>query len=226
MAPYIGWFVQILVFLMISLLFWSILCSEEDISMKLIPLSIIIPMWFISLCISIYPLFLWNTKLKKIYDLIFEFPITFILKLLLLQTNVFMIVMFIVICLIPVGLTVAIIPEDWQFKWGTVYVVSLLVLLIYSYKSQWIMSFLNYIFNNGIRDKQLLVKTLDKVNPRIFSYSMMIIIYVIYNFDTFSNSSLEIDINLMKEVFVTFIAVDTLIQLFKKDTITSNISND
>ncbi|WP_281217272.1 hypothetical protein [Lysinibacillus capsici] len=213
-APYVAWGILLLVFVLLSGLIGTFIFSTGNLIVRIIPLIMLFPIWFIGFCIVIYPLFLWNENLKKIYDKIFEFPINAMVKFYQLQTNISMVGMFFVVCLMPVGLSVAIIPNSWAFKFGLVYVISIAVLLLYTYKTQWILKLIDFTFNVPKRNKWMFEKLYKKNNPRIIAYSIMIIIYIIYNFDSFSNNYLGIDINLVKEVFVTFIAIDTLIQMF------------
>ncbi len=52
---------------------------------------------------------------------------------------------------------------------------------------------------------------------RIYTYVIMITVYISYNFFTFSNINLNFlplgMLNITKEVFVTFVAIDSLIQI-------------
>lgn len=205
---------MMILFLLISGFLFTLIRSDEDTFHRIIPMVMLFPIWFILFCIIIYPLFLWNERLKSLYEKIFNFPLEIMFKFSMLQTNIFMVIMFLIICLMPIGFSIILLPEEWAFKWGLVYIISLSMLLLYTYKTQWILRLLDYITNSKERDMKILQGILQNSSPRIISYSMMIIIYVIYNFDAFSNNYLGIDINLVKEVFVTFIAVDTLIQIY------------
>lgn len=102
---------------------------------------------------------------------------------------------------------------------GIIYLVNVFTVLIFAYFGNRIMGFLI----NNFKTKFVFVKNiLDKYSTalytRIYSYVLMIILYVIYNFISFSKenllSFLSIEsVSVIKEVFLTFVAVDSLIQI-------------
>jgi len=134
--------------------------------------------------------------------------------------NIGIVITFVIICIFPTALLILFIPEGLEIKWGLVYVVSLLVLMIFSYRYYWIITFLNFIFESK-RFRYPVIDYMEKnINYRLYAYVMMIIIYIVYNFNLFSGSFVKLDMEndmmILKEVFVTFIAIDSGIQIYSQ----------
>lgn len=108
-------------------------------------------------------------------------------------------------------------PVLMQYSQGIVYILSLLSLLFFAYKSNKIMNFFIYTFETKLF-KESLNKYSNTVFTRIFTYCFMIIIYIFYNFLAFSNTTFTLIptemLNVIKEVFVTFVAIDSLIHIY------------
>lgn len=103
-----------------------------------------------------------------------------------------------------------------QFGQGIIYILSLISVLFFAYKSNVLMRLILESF-----DTKLFRKYLDRYTntafTRKYTYIMMICIYISYNFLTFSPITLNFIpsemLNVIKEVFVTFVAIDSLIQI-------------
>lgn len=111
---------------------------------------------------------------------------------------------------------------------GLLYFLNVLTVLLYAYYGDKIMHYSFNLFEVDVFKEKILTVAMTKRLIRIYAYSIMILIYAIYNYSTFNNmteifgQSLE-NFNVIKEVFVTFVAVDTLIQIVK--TKANNQSN-
>lgn len=109
---------------------------------------------------------------------------------------------------------------------GILYLINIVTVLLYAYFGDNLIKMLFIIFKVKFFNKIILNEIITKKNVRIYTYIAMILIYVIYNFYVFNDVksifSYPIDsLNIIKEVFVTFVAIDTLIQIFK-----TNQNND
>ncbi|MBJ8085071.1 hypothetical protein JDS82_28570 [Bacillus cereus group sp. N14] len=100
---------------------------------------------------------------------------------------------------------------------GIIYLVNVFTVLIFAYLGNKVMQFIMSTLRTEIA-KDVFDKYFTVLYTRIYSYVLMILIYVIYNFMAFSQSdllkALPIEpVSVIKEVFVTFVAIDTLIQI-------------
>lgn len=103
---------------------------------------------------------------------------------------------------------------------GILYLINILTVLLYAYFGDTLMKVLFILFKIKFFKNIILKEIITKKNVRIYTYITMIVIYIIYNFCVFSDVKnifiYPIDsFNIIKEVFVTFVAIDTLIQIFK-----------
>lgn len=160
-----------------------------------------------------------NKLLSFIYNKILAIPAFVLAYYIYIIAPILSIVLFLGIYLLPSLLflkLVEIYPGLSQYSEAIIYILSLLSVLIFAYKSEIVMR----ISIDNFRPK-LFRDYLDRYSKssftRIFTYIMMIIIYIIYNYLTFSDINLNIIpsemLNVIKEVFVTFVAIDTLIQI-------------
>ncbi len=103
-----------------------------------------------------------------------------------------------------------------QYSQGIIYILSLLSVLFFAYKSNVLMGFIIETFKTKLF-RNYLNRYTNTAFTRMFTYIMMIIIYILYNFLTFSKINPNFIpsemLNVIKEVFVTFVAIDTLIQI-------------
>lgn len=103
-----------------------------------------------------------------------------------------------------------------RYEQGIIYLLSLGSVLLFAYKSNIVMNMIIESFKTKLL-KASFERYASPLFTRIGTYLFMVFIYVTYNFLTFSNISLDFIpneiLNVVKEVFVTFVAVDTLIQI-------------
>src|SRR5699024_5124149 len=111
------------------------------------------------------------------------------------------------------------IPISEDYSQGVVYILSLLSVLFFAYKGNKIMLIVMKLFQTKIL-KQQLNKYTKTFLTRLYTYLIMIIIYVLYNFLTFSDIHITFlppeNLNGIKEVLVTFVAIDSMIQIIIK----------
>lgn len=103
---------------------------------------------------------------------------------------------------------------------GILYLINVVTVLLYAYFGDNLMKVLFILFKVKFFKNIILDMIITKKNIRIYTYIIMIIIYIVYNFYTFNDIKsiwgYSVDsFNVVKEVFVTFVAIDTLIQIFK-----------
>lgn len=146
-------------------------------------------------------------------------------------TPIITVIMFLVIYFLPsmwilkLGETHAIIE---QYSQGIIYIISLLSVLFFAYKSNLVMRFIIDTFKTKLFRNYLNRYTNTAFTRRI-TYIMMIIIYISYNFLTFSKINPNFIpsemLNVIKEVFVTFVAIDTLIQIIVSKQQTTTVKD-
>ncbi|MCI3146188.1 hypothetical protein C5137_07590 [Bacillus cereus] len=134
-------------------------------------------------------------------------------------TPIITVIMFLGIYFLPsmwilkLGETHAIIE---QYSQGIIYILSLLSVLFFAYQSNLVMRFIIDTFKTKLF-RNYLNRYTSTAFTRMFTYIMMIIIYISYNFLAFSKINLNFIpsemLNVIKEVFVTFVAIDTLVQI-------------
>ncbi|PKS15395.1 hypothetical protein CX118_19335 [Bacillus sp. BI3] len=100
---------------------------------------------------------------------------------------------------------------------GIIYLVNVFTVLIFAYLGNYVMRIVMSALGTEIA-RDVFNKYFTVLYTRIYSYILMILIYVIFNFISFSQSNilsfLPIEpVSVIKEVFVTFVAIDTLIQI-------------
>ncbi len=103
-----------------------------------------------------------------------------------------------------------------RYEQGIIYLLSLGSVLLFAYKSNIVMNRIIESFKTKLL-KASFERYANPLFTRVGTYLFMVFIYVTYNFLTFSNISLDFIpneiLNVVKEVFVTFVAIDTLIQM-------------
>lgn len=103
-----------------------------------------------------------------------------------------------------------------EYSQGIIYILSLLSVLLFAYKSNVLMRLIIETFKTTLF-RRYLDRYTNTAFTRMYTYMLMIFIYVSYNFLTFSNINLILIpaemLNVIKEVFVTFVAIDSLIQI-------------
>lgn len=103
-----------------------------------------------------------------------------------------------------------------QYSQGIIYILSLLSVLFFAYKSNVVMGLIIETFKTKLF-RNYLNRYTNTAFTRMYTYIIMTIIYISYNFLTFSNINLNFIpsemLNVIKEVFVTFVAIDSLKQI-------------
>lgn len=157
--------------------------------------------------------------LSVIYDNILSIPFVGFMYFQYMLAPLLTLFMFLAIYFLPsmyilnIGETNLIVEE---YKQGIIYITSLLSVIVFAYRSNIIMRYIIETFKPKLFKKYL--ERYTTVNfTRIYTYIFMIAIYISYNFLTFSNINLTFIptemLNVIKEVFVTFVSIDTLIQI-------------
>lgn len=160
-----------------------------------------------------------NKVVSFIYKKVLVIPFLGFIYFQYLITPVLTVIIFLGFYFLPsmwilrLGETHAIIEQYGQ---GIIYLLSIISVLFFAYKSNVLMRFILESF-----DTKLFRKHLDRYTnttfTRKYTYIMMIFIYIAYNFLTFSPITLKFIpsemLNVIKEVFVTFVAIDSLIQI-------------
>jgi hypothetical protein len=104
-----------------------------------------------------------------------------------------------------------------QYRQGIVYILSLLSVIFFAYKSNLVMGFIIESFKTRLF-RTYLERYTNTAFTRMYTYFLMIAIYILYNFLTFSNVNLNFIppemLNVIKEVFVTYVAIDSLLQIY------------
>lgn len=171
--------------------------------------------------------------LSFIYKKVLVLPVIGFIYFQYIITPIITVIIFLGIYFLPsmwilkLGETHAIIE---QYSQGIIYILSLLSVLFFAYKSNLVMRFIIDTFKTKLF-RNYLNRYTNTAFTRMFTYIMMIIIYISYNFLTFSNINLNFIpsemLNVIKEVFVTFVAIDTLVQIIlaKQQVKTGKLEN-
>lgn len=188
-------------------------------------LNNILQVWFGYFIAYIGMGFLFYGIIKKsklfsfIYKKVLVLPFIGFIYLQYIITPIITVIIFLGIYFLPsmwilkLGETYAIIE---QYSQGIIYIISLLSVLFFAYKSNLVMRFIIDNLKTKLFRNYLNIYT-NTAFTRMFTYIMMIIIYISYNFLIFSKINLNFIpsemLNVIKEVFVTFVAIDTLVQI-------------
>ncbi|MBU9673846.1 hypothetical protein KQ939_09880 [Planococcus sp. CP5-4] len=161
-----------------------------------------------------------NKVAAFIYTKILSIPAIGFIYFHYISAPILTILMFLGIYLIPSVLFLSFKeahPIFMQYSQGIVYILSLLSVLFFAYKSNNIMKFIILTFETKLF-KNSLIKYTNKDFTRILTYIFMIFIYISYNFLSFSNVNFTLFptqmMNVIKEVFVTFVAIDSLMHIY------------
>lgn len=113
---------------------------------------------------------------------------------------------------------VNIYPSLGKYSQGIVYILSLLSVFFFAYKSNVLMKFAIKMFKTRLFKHYLYSITSIQLT-RMYTYIIMVVVYILYNFFNLSNINLPFipfeTLNVIKEVFITFVAIDSLIQTSK-----------
>ncbi|WP_438317266.1 hypothetical protein [Sporosarcina sp. FA9] len=175
---------------------------------------------YIGVGLLIYELFEKSKILSFIYKKVLALPFIGFIYFQYLIAPVLTIIMFLGIYILPSMLILKLgetYPIIEQYKQGFIYILSLLSVLFFAYKSNVLMRIFVEMFNTRLFRKYLERYT-NTSFTRKYTYLIMIAIYISYNFLTFSNINLSFIpsemLNVIKEVFVTFVAIDSLMQVY------------
>lgn len=174
--------------------------------------------------LGIYAIF--NTFIDKykvlsvVYQKILSIPIIVVIQFQYFTAPILATMMFLALYFSPSLVILSIskfFPLITPYVEGIIYLVSLASVLLFAYKGNKVMAFIVETFKT-VFVREVLQKFSSPFYTRVISYILMILIYIVYNFDYFSSGSIvgfvpnEL-LTVIKEVFVTFVAVDTLIQI-------------
>jgi hypothetical protein len=208
------------IFILLGIWLFNIFQGSERLIEKIIFFLLAYFMFYI----GIYAIF--NKLIEKykiihlIFDKVLSLPVIVIFKFQYFAAPILSATMFFALYFLPSLIILNVsnaFPLISQFVEGIIYIVSLISVLLFAYKGNKVMAFFVETFNT-IFAREILHKFSSPYYTRLISYVLMICIYVIYNFDYFSGGGIirfiptEL-LSVIKEVFVTFVAVDTLIQI-------------
>lgn len=173
---------------------------------------------YIFIYLGIYALF--NKSIRKskkinwIFEKILSFPLVLLLYIVNMFSPLFVILLFVFLYFVPSLLLLIIIeqyPSAARFSTGIIYLLNTSIVVVYTYAGNKIMNILIALFEVHF-SKEKLSKYSTVLYMRKIAYFVMIMIYLIHNFLLFSNISIGL-LNVTKEVLITFIAIDTFLQL-------------
>lgn len=164
-----------------------------------------------------------NKYIKYVFYKILSLPVTFLLGIRYLIAPILSFLMFLVLYITPSIIFLyfnAVNPIFDQYKFGVVYILSLFSIVLFAYQSTYVMRFVIDMHKTIFLRKQLFNLSNQSIT-RILAYLSMLIIYIFYNFLSFSNIELDYIsfemVSVVKEVFVTFIALDSIVQIITKE---------
>lgn len=163
-----------------------------------------------------------NKYIKHVFFNILSLPISFVFGIRYIIAPVLSCLIFLAVYILPSILFLyfnELNPILNQYRLGIVYLLSLLSIVLFAYKSTYVMRFVIDMYKTKFLKRQLFNLS-NQSFTRIFTYLSMIMIYILYNFLNFSDLDLDLVpfemVSVVKEVFVTFIAIDSFIQIIIK----------
>lgn len=179
-------------------------------------------MFYFGILILLNDIIKRNKYIKYVFINILSLPILFVCGIRYIIAPALSFLIFLAIYIAPSILFLnfnELNPMLNQYRLGIVYLLSLLSIVLFAYKSTYVMRFVIDMYKTKFLKKQLFNLS-NQSFTRILAYLSMITIYIFYNFLSFSD--LELDfvpfemVSVVKEVFVTFIAIDSFIQIIIK----------
>ncbi|WP_163971821.1 hypothetical protein [Oceanobacillus halotolerans] len=168
-----------------------------------------------------------NRFVSFIFSKVLIIPVILFVKIQYFIAPILTILSFLIIYIFPAQIILIIVniyPALKPFSEGFVYLISIVSVLLFAYKGNSVMKFIIDIHKPKLY-RELLQRYSITIFTRITTYTIMILIYVIFNFVEFSNIQIVIFskdlLNVIKEVFVTFVAIDSLIQIINRKTPTT-----
>lgn len=174
----------------------------------------------------IYDLIQKNKIADYIFSTILAFPVKFVYMYQHYSAPFTAFIMFGLLYFVPSFLVINLkIQSDFIYNnsLSIMYILNLISIIIFAYKSNKVMNISIMSFDVRFLKKHL-IKFTDQKTTRYYTYLFMTTIYVIFNILNFSSlnfTSLDV-LNSIKEVFVTFVAIDTLLQIRKHKRNSSN----
>lgn len=163
--------------------------------------------------------------MSSIFNNILATPIILLSKMNYYVAPLLGVMTFLLLFFVPIVITDMLIVAPYGL--GIVYILCSLIVVAFAYKGNWIMEKLVFNLTKVEYGKNILGKYTQQRFTRLMSYVLMVTIYMFYNFLSFSGISLEgifqeTILEVILEVFITFIAIDSAIQLYNhyniKDT--------
>lgn len=177
-------------------------------------------MLYHSIMLLFYDLIQKNKLADYIFSNVLYFPINIVYMYQHYSAPIIAVIMFGSLYFIPSFIVIN-LATKYEFininGLSILYTLNLLSVFTFAYYSNKIMQLTIMSFDVRFL-KTLLIKLTNQKTTRYYTYVFMTTIYVSYNILNFSSlnlPSLEL-LNSIKEVFVTFVAIDTLIQLRKQ----------
>lgn len=210
----------LLLFIMGCYFFYEITLTETEIAPKLLGAVVIYTLGYLLLTVILSRI---THPFVKHLLYILGLPLILTIHLHHIAAPIVTTVMFFLFYLVPTSLVLMIIdtiPIIGSYTTGIIYLVNVLAVLVYAYFGNHIMNLIIFT-TKPVLGKEFIQKYSSVLYTRILSYIMMIFIYLLYNFLDFSNKEefllLKVEqLSVFKEVLVTFVAVDTLIQIIIK----------
>ncbi|MFZ7942769.1 hypothetical protein [Neobacillus sp. 19] len=208
------------IFIIFGIWMVNIFQGSESISEKILFFLVAYFMFYMGIYVIFNKLIEKYKILSIIFKKVLSIPIIVIFIIQYFAAPILSAMMFLAFYFIP-SLIILNVSNTYPFisqsVEGIIYIVSLISVLIFAYKGNKVMAFFVETFNT-VFAREILHKFSSPYYTRPMSYFLMICIYVIYNFDYFSGGEIVRFIptellTVIKEVFVTFVAVDTLIQI-------------
>jgi len=179
-------------------------------------------MFYFGILILLNDIIKRNKYIKYVFFNILSLPISFVFGIRYIIAPALSFLIFLAIYIAPSILFLQfneLNPILNQYRLGIVYLLSLLSTVLFAYKSTYVMRFVIDMYKTKFLKRQLFNLS-NQSFTRVLAYLSMITIYIFYNFLSFSDLELDLVpfdmVSVVKEVFVTFIAIDSFIQIIIK----------
>src|SRR5699024_10837378 len=176
-------------------------------------------MFYFGILILLNDIIKRNKYIKYVFFNILSLPISFVFGIRYIIAPALSFLIFLAIYIAPSILFLQfneLNPILNQYRLGIVYLLSLLSTVLFAYKSTYVMRFVIDMYKTKFLKRQLFNLS-NQSFTRVLAYLSMITIYIFYNFLSFSDLELDLVpfdmVSVVKEVFVTFIAIDSFIQI-------------
>lgn len=211
------------IFILFGYLIIRLLVDFDEIIIAIIFLLISYMILYIGTHLILYEFLRKNDIVEFIFYRILVFPIRVLLIYHSFSSFILSLFLFVFIYLMPSLLFLKLnefYPVIEQYSLGIVYILSLISIFFFAYKSSFVMNRL-IAFTKANFLVEFLNYISDESFTRKLTYLFMVIIYILYNILTLSGLTLSLLPNeilvVIKEVFLTFIAVDSLREVVRKN---------